>query len=37
MKVKNLNSEKIAKLTKQDIQIINSIFFLKEKELLDFF
>ena len=27
MKVKNLNPEKIAKLTKKDIQIINSIFF----------
>ena len=36
MKVKNLNSEKIAKLTKQDIQIINSIF-LKSKRTFRFF
>ena len=36
MKVKNLNPEKISKLTKKEIQTISSIF-SKEKELLDFF
>ena len=36
MKIQNLNDEKIKKLSKKDIGIINT-FFKKEEELLQFF
>lgn len=36
MSIQNLNSEKIHRLTKDQIKTINS-YFIKEKELLDFF
>ena len=36
MKIQNLNSEKINKISKSDLEIVNS-FFNKEKDLLEFF